>query len=186
MNDTLAEFRALMERAGAGCPDARRDLYEQYGDAVLRVVRRRLHRRMRSMFDSIDFTQSVWASFFMIPANGGTFATPDELINFLESVASNKVVEQFRRKMSGVRENLNRVKPLDEVSPPSGRDPTPSQLAVADEGWAALTAGQSPLVQQVLMLLREGYTYYEIAARTGLHPKAIQRRIQRLTKRVKL
>jgi len=185
MNDTLAEFRALMDRAGAGCPDARRDLYERYGDAVLRVVRRRLHRRMRTVFDSADFTQSVWASFFLIPAHGRTFAGPDELIGFLETVASHKVIEEFRRKMRGVRENLNRVKTLEDVSPPCGRDPSPSQQAVADEGWAALVAGQPPLVQQVLVLLREGYTYDEVAARTGLHPKAIQRRVQRLTKRVK-
>src|SRR5262249_55235746 len=161
--------------------EARRELYERYGDAVLRVVRRRLHRRMRTAFDSRDFTQAVWASFFTHTSDGATFAGPDQLIGFLERVASNKVVEEFRRKMLGVRENLNRVRPLDDVATPSCQDPTPSQIVVADEDFAALVAGQPPLVREVLTLLREGYTYAEVSARTGLHPKAIQRRVQRLT-----
>ena len=139
---------------------------------------------MRSVFDSLDFTQDVWASFFTLPADGVTFAGPDALVDFLESVASHKVVEAFRRKMRGVRENLNRVQTLEKVLLPDGRHPTPSQVAVADEGWAVLVAGQPPLVRQVIALLREGYSYEEVGTRTGLHPKAIQRCVKRLTKRL--
>ena len=51
-------------------------------------------------------------------------------------------------------------------------------------GWRVLVAGQPPLVRQVIALLREGYSYEEVGTRTGLHPKAIQRCVKRLTKRL--
>ena len=59
------EFRRLMERVRAGCPDA-----AQRGMQPLR----RAHPqdrpsppapRMRRQYDSIDFLQDVWASFFV-------------------------------------------------------------------------------------------------------------------------
>ena len=59
-----------------------------------------------------------------------------------------------------------------------------SQFAMADEQWRRLVAGQSPMMRQVLDLLREGYTYEEVASQTGLHLKAIQRQVKRLTKRL--
>jgi|SRR5579859_371949 len=184
MIDGLADFLALIERAKSGCPTARRDLYEQFGGAVRRVVRQKLHRRMRSVFDSRDFTQDVWGSFFGLPANGYDFAGPDELIDFLSSVATNKVTDEFRRKMQGVDTNLNREQHFAESEDPQGPQPTPSQFAVADEQWNRLVAGQSPMMRQVLDLLREGYTYEEVADRTGLHLKVLQRQVKRLTKRL--
>jgi RNA polymerase sigma factor (sigma-70 family) len=184
MNEELAEFRALMDRAKAGCHAARRELYNQYGPVVLRVVRRRLHPKMRPQFDSQDFTQDVWASFFHLAPDRFEFAGPDELAGFLEGMAKHKVGMQYRRKMQGVRENLDRDRYLADVGEVGGRDATPSQHAVADEGWDAMLAGQPPLMRHVLALLRLGYTYDEVGARTGLHPKAIQRRVRRLTEKV--
>jgi RNA polymerase sigma factor (sigma-70 family) len=184
VNDERAIFLALVERAKAGCANARRELYETYGAAILRVVRHRLHSRMRTVFDSRDFTQDVWASFFALSPSDFAFTGPDHLAEFLQSVAENKVTEVFRQKMLGVRENLNREQNLADIPPPLSDGATPSQHAIADEGWQQLLAGQPPMMRNVLVLLREGYTYEEVGCRTGLHPKAIQRRVQRLTKRI--
>src|SRR5437868_259186 len=167
MSEELADFRALVDRAKEGCPVARRELYEQYGPVVLRAVRRRLHRKMRPQFDSQDFTQDVWASFFHLEPERYEFADPDALNEFLAAMAKNKVGMQFRRKMQGVRENLNRERYAAEVVDVGGRDPTPSQRLVADEGWAALVADLPPLMRRVLAMLRLGYTYDEVGTRTG-------------------
>jgi RNA polymerase sigma-70 factor (ECF subfamily) len=184
MMDGLAEFVALMDRAKTGCPTARRELYEQFGGAVLRVVRHKLQKRLRSIYDSRDFTQDVWASFFGLAAEDYRFAGPDELIDFLSTVAANKVADGFRRTMQGSGAKSNREAYLDEIAEPGNDHPTPSQFAIADEQWRRLLAGQSPAMRQVLDLLREGYTYEEVASRTGLHLKAIQRQVKRLTKRL--
>src|SRR5687767_635770 len=117
MDEPHDDFAALMARARAGCPDARRTLHEKYGHAVRRVVRLKLHRKMRAQYDSLDFAQDVWASFFVLPPERCTFASPNELADFLAAVAQNKVIEEFRRKMLGAKENLNRLKSLEDMDP---------------------------------------------------------------------
>src|SRR5437867_1239997 len=117
MSDGQADFAALLDRARAGCQSARTELYERFRAAVLFSVRRKLHRRMRSQLDSADFTQAVWASVFHLPAERCDFAGPDEFVDFLATLAANKVGNEFRRKLYGVQENLNRERGLDDVEP---------------------------------------------------------------------
>src|SRR5262245_41197954 len=56
--------RALLERIRAGDEVAARELLARYEAQVRLVVRRQLPKLLRSRFDSLDFLQSVWASFF--------------------------------------------------------------------------------------------------------------------------
>jgi hypothetical protein len=55
MPDRHLEIAALMERIQEGSQDAVRELLDQYGSHLVRVIRRRLSQRLRSQFDSADF-----------------------------------------------------------------------------------------------------------------------------------
>jgi RNA polymerase sigma-70 factor (ECF subfamily) len=172
-----------MRRVRAGSPDAVQDLFVRYSDDVRRVVRSRLHRRLRSRYDSLDFVQSVWASFLQIPADRYTFDSPDDLVGFLARVAYNKVVEVFRQHFQAKRDVSREegVAEADEVRDPR---PTPSQVLIAEEHWERLLRNQPPHYRHILELLRQGYSHVEIADRLGLNPKLIQRLLHKLTQRV--
>lgn len=182
MSRPLNKFEELLTRVRSGCPEAARELYDQYGKCVLRVIRRRLQPTLRRQFDSADFVQMVMASAFADNARAFTFESPEQMINFLCSLATNKVVEETRRQYGAVR-NVTRVIEASSDAPESDpirvardhRTSTPSQKAMAGERWDAMVDGQPPALKLVLQLLREGYTYEEVSERTGLHRKAIQR-----------
>jgi RNA polymerase sigma factor (sigma-70 family) len=186
MSVSQTEFEELLQGVRAGSQESARRLHDLYGYHVLRVVRRKLHRRLRSQYDSADLQQAVWASFFAISVDRRVFQGPDELVDFLCGIAANKAVQLFRQRMQTRRRNINRELPLAEVDPiheADVRQRTPSQLALAGEDWQRLLQEQSPVVREMLGLLREGYSYREIGARVGLHPKAIQRHLRRLVRR---
>src|SRR5438067_8349510 len=91
------EFFALMERLREGSEDAARTLIERYGRHLLYVIRRNLDERLRAKFDSLDFMQDVWASFFVRPPPSQIFATEEAFFRFLLAMARNKVHEAVRR-----------------------------------------------------------------------------------------
>ena len=64
-----AEFHHLMKRLASGDANAAEELIEKYRHDLHRVIRNRLHQKLRRQFDSIDFLQSVWGTFFAIPAD---------------------------------------------------------------------------------------------------------------------
>jgi RNA polymerase sigma-70 factor (ECF subfamily) len=192
MTSPQEEFTLLMQRVRTGCPDAARRVFDDYGGHVLRVVRRRLHERLRSQFDSLDFSQDVWASFFAVPPDRFTFDSPGELVRFLCRMAHHKVVEVFRQRFRGHKHQLDAERPLGATTAggppldPPVADPTPSQCAIANEHWERMLAGQPDDFRRVLELLRQGHTQKEIAQRLALHPKRIQRLLSQLTRRVGL
>jgi RNA polymerase sigma-70 factor (ECF subfamily) len=191
MADAPNEFAQLMERVRAGDPRAAQEVFDSYSEAIRRVVRRHLHQRLRNQYDSIDILQTVWASFFQVPPERYTFETPEALVHFLSQMAYNKVVDVFRSRLMTGKNNVNRQVSLNE---PAGeldnvlpvRQPTPSQLAIAEEHWERIIDGQPPRVRQVLEMLRVGHTQREVADRFGLHPKTIQRLLEKLLPRVDL
>ena len=191
MSDAQTEFAQLMERVRAGDPRAAQEVFDRYSEPIRRVVRRYLHQRLRTQYDSIDILQTVWASFFQVPPERYTFETPEALISFLSQLAYNKVVDVFRRRLMTGKHNVNRqvslhepARELDNILPV--RQPTPSQLAIAEEHWERIIQGQPPRVRQVLEMLRVGHTQREVADRFGLHPKTIQRLLEKLLTRVDL
>jgi RNA polymerase sigma-70 factor (ECF subfamily) len=76
------DFRSLMEQLRQGSQDAAWELIEQYGPLVKRVVRRNLDHGLRSKFDSVDFVQAVWGSFFRNRTRLDKFAAPENLSPF--------------------------------------------------------------------------------------------------------
>ena len=102
----------------------------------------------------------------------------------------NKVREQHRRltrteKYDLIEERLyirkgDREVPREVVS----REPSPSQAMQAADRMAQMTAGESPLEIEVLTFRRQGLTFEEIAARTGIHERAVRRVIEAIRAKV--
>jgi RNA polymerase sigma factor (sigma-70 family) len=182
------DFARLMERVSEGCPEAIAELHTRYGGHIREVVRKRLNQRLRPIFDSIDFQQDVWASFFCGDLKRCRFTTPEALVRFLCEMANGKVVDVSRQRLRSSRYNLNREQSLDQlhfvdVAPEvAARSPSPSQLAMANEKWQQLLHKQPRPNQRILELLRAGHTHEEIAEKLGLNAKKVQRFLQSLKK----
>ncbi len=178
------EFKDLMQRVRDGSEDAARELLDRYGEHILRVVRRKLHRELRSKFDSVDFVQAVWASFFADIPLRGSFDRPQALIAFLVTLAQNKVIEVVRQRMKTQKYNINRERPLEAAAPDAAavasRDPTPSQVAIANDEWRRLLADLPARYQRMLELLREGHTQKDIARELGVNEKTVRRVLEKL------
>ncbi len=169
-----------LERVRQGSEDAAWDLIDVYGPHILRAVRRKLNPRMRPKFDSADFVQAVWASFFTSRSQILSFDQPEDLIAFLSAMAHNKVITEVRRRLIWEKYNVVREEPLhDSTLPatidPAGYQPTPSQVAVARERWQRIVAGQPDRHRQVLYMRYMGETYEDIAEKLGLHERTVRK-----------
>jgi len=188
MAEAEPEFVALMRRVRDGSEDASRQLIAQFEPHVLRVVRRRLNKQLRSKFDSMDFMQAVWASIFADRAKLATFDRAARLLAFLTTVASNMVIEEVRRRLRSEKYNLRHEYPLESAAEYSAWNtnsmmPTPSQFAVAKETWENLLQRQPKPYQRILELRRMGHTNVEIAERLGINEKTIRRVLQKLSEK---
>ena len=101
------DFTDLMERARSGDPAAIHDFLARFDQEVLVMVRARLPRKLRPRFDSGDFVQAVWQSFFK-DSDGPhrEFANEAHLRGFLDGVVRNKVHEQHRRLTRTAKHNM--------------------------------------------------------------------------------
>ncbi len=182
---TDLEFRRLVEQYRNGDAEALLRLYNRYGGVVRAAVRRRLPDGLRKEYDSVDFVQDVWASFFTRPPEQTHFDSPDELGGYLATVARNKVAAVCRRRYRSAGYDVTREQPLARAAdgadvPVAGRDATPSQCAIAGERWAALAARLPAAHRRVVALLRAGHTQAEIAEKMQLSERHVRRIVDRL------
>ena len=77
----MEDFKTLMDRVRAGSGEAAGELVETYGGLFRRAVRRVLNRsrRLRSLFDTVDFTQLAWDVFLREPARWGEIESAGQL-----------------------------------------------------------------------------------------------------------
>ena len=130
--DRESDFTDLMARAGSGDPEAIRDFLDRFEREVRVMVRARLPRKLRPRFDSGDFVQAVWQSFFTGPPIGRAAAVRerrDTSAGSSTGVVRNKVQEQHRRLTRTAKHNLARGaavhRPGRSRGPAGGRLPGP-------------------------------------------------------------
>lgn len=182
-----------MQRVHDGDQQAAWELLDRYGTYLLYVVRQNLPSRLRSMFDSADFAQNVWASFFRQPDIFQQLAAPKDLLNYLRGIARNKLTMESRRRFGTAKYDLNRESSLDDVAsaadgetspkhaePADGRYPPPSQVAMVREKWDQWVAKQSPQGQRIIDLRFRGASFNEIAAELKINEKTARRVIENL------
>jgi len=182
VNEATA-FAELVGGLKARDPASVEALCRKYTPFIRAVVRRQLHPRMRTRFDSVDFVQDVWASFLAIPAEKYNFDTPQALHAFITRIAYNRVVEVFRQRFETQKEDISReTTPNDD----DGRDqvpsraPTASQFAIAGEEWERIRSRFPAGHQKILEWLREGYTNDDVARLAKVSLSTVNRIVRRL------
>jgi RNA polymerase sigma factor (sigma-70 family) len=186
------EIQDLIARARAGDEEAIGSFLREFEGELRIMVRGRLPKSLRCRFDSTDFVQAVWQSFFVdLRTRPNEFENVHHLRGYLAGVVRNKIYEQHRRLTRTAKYALGREEPLyvrrsgrevgrDFVSP----EPTPSQAVQARDRLAQLIAGCSPREVQVITLRHQGMTFDEIAARTGLGERTVRRIIEDARRRM--
>jgi RNA polymerase sigma factor (sigma-70 family) len=179
--DKVQDIPRLMEQIRGGSQEAVRELLKNYGDALLWAIRSKLAPPLRRQFDSADFLQAVWASFFTGPLQDYHFDSPEALMGFLVRLASNKLCDATREVLYTQKRGLNRTRSLDgsagiPAKDVAGSAPTPSQIVLAEEQWDRLLKSHVlPQHQHILKLLREGHTQQEIAQELHLNERTVRR-----------
>ncbi len=178
-------FRDLMRRVREGSEEAAWELVECYGEMIHRAVRRALHQRLRSKFDSLDFVQLVWSSFFRSEFRAEQFDRPEDLAAFLVAMARNKVGMEIRRRLLTEKHNLNRENPFEVAEDKawdgiSDHQPGPMDVAIARERWSQMMEDQPAHYRQIIQLRLQGYTYQDIAASLQLAESTVRRFLKRL------
>jgi RNA polymerase sigma factor (sigma-70 family) len=185
MADQNAEFAELWGRVLAGDRDAARDFHALYGTYILYAVRRKLHKRLRSKFDSLDFVQDVWASFFTDNLNQLAFNSPEDLIKFLTSMARKKVLQAGRTRLRQQKYNVHR----EEISLNTGLrggdafpavQSTPSEILMSREEWLRFLNKQPPVHRAIFILLRLGKSSATIAEELGISQRSVNRVLRSL------
>lgn len=178
-NADSTPFAVLMEQLRAGSEEAAWKLLETYGPHIKAVVRRFLDQRMRTMYDSDDFVQSVWASLI---CREGAFENVSNPKHFVMAVARNKILDELRKRKQTIKHDIRRVVSLDDVSDAelASADPRPSEWAVERERWQAIMKDESEISRNVVRLRIAGYTYVDIAEQLNISERTARRTIRRL------
>jgi RNA polymerase sigma-70 factor (ECF subfamily) len=183
------EFQRVVEGLQAKDTSIGEAVYLQFGPFVRAAVRRQLHPQLRTRFDSLDFAQDVWLSFFALPSERYNFETPEALMAFLITMANRRVIEVFRQRFNTEKHNIVREYQDDsnELEPQLPTNtPTASQWALANEVWEKLVSRFPPAHKAILELLREGYTHDNIARMSNVSLSTVNRIVRRLKDLMKL
>jgi RNA polymerase sigma factor (sigma-70 family) len=184
-----SNIQELLARIKNGDEAAARELLARYETKVRLVVRRQLPRLLRSRFDSLDFLQSVWGSFFFkIRTGPNDLEEEQNLVTFLAWAARNKVIDEYRRAATQ-RHDIKREEPLDRVALKDdclASGDTPSQLAEANETYDRLRELLPEEQRIILEMKAEGHSSREIGDRLGVSERTVQRVLESLKSRAGL
>lgn len=178
------EFADLLRQVKGGSSEAAWELIKRYGPHVQRVVRRSMSRRLRPQFDSVDFVQAVWASFFHDPAQIHSFETPAGVIGYLAAMARNKVIDENRRRLNTQKHNAHPTMSLEDCDAADSdlvdHQPRPSQVAVARERWNRLVDEQPERYREIVRMRFMGMSFAEIGRRLDVDESRVRQIVAEL------
>ena len=178
-------FQELLEAARQGSDEAASDLVHFYGPHVLRTVRRTLSQEIRCKFDSEDFSQAVWASFFSSPEQFSAVTEPKQLFRLLATMARNKVIDEVRRRIETHKYSVRREQRLTDLREATeslrSRESTPSQFAMAREKWIQMLKQQPQKHRRILRLKLMGRANKSIATALGVSERTVRRVLDKAT-----
>jgi hypothetical protein len=179
-------FASFIRRIRAGDAQAAEELVRRY-ESVIRVeVRHRLSDpRLRRLFDSMDISQSVLASFFLRVSTGQyELDEPAQLVKLLVGMTRNKVAFQAR-KQRALRRDHRRVERLDpENCDVPASDPSPSQVMAHQELLAMFRQRLSAEERRLADLRAQGLDWAGIAAALGGTAQGRRKQLARAIDRV--
>ncbi|MBI1311053.1 sigma-70 family RNA polymerase sigma factor [bacterium] len=180
MQSRLADFDTLILRLTNGDKDAPRELVERFGPHIIRAIRRRFRtQKMRTLYETEDCLQSVWASIFSDLERLRELESPQQLVNYLATVAANKLVDNNRRHSSqknnvGLETSVESEADAFEME---AADPSPSQMAAARDEWDHQTKKLTNREKTVLSLHLAGHSSGEIAQQMDVTSRGIRQMI---------
>jgi RNA polymerase sigma factor (sigma-70 family) len=179
---------SLLKRVQREEPGAAEEFVARYGRHILRTVRRYLHPKLRARFDSQDFVQAVWTSFFADVGHFENNFQMGDIAAYLAIIARNKTVEEMRGHLWTRKRRLGREVNWHGLAETSSTylvaGPTPSQVAVVEETWRHLTDGRSNQSVTVFEMRRHGASHRQIAKSLGIARKTVQQIIDRAERRL--
>jgi RNA polymerase sigma-70 factor (ECF subfamily) len=187
----LVAFAEFIRRIRAGDDQAAAEFVRQYEPLIRRAVRFSLEDdRLRRVFDSMDVSQSVLASFFARAAVGMyDLENPQQLVKLLATMTRNKVATAAQRQRCQRRDN-RRTTGLEELENVAANVPTPSERLTGQELLAQIRASLSDEEATIAGLRREGLSWADIAARLGGAAQArrmqLARAVQRISRQMRL
>jgi len=179
-----ADLSLVLLEAQNGNQVAWETLFKRCYPKVRRVVRRKLNRSMRSLYDSTDFASDVMGN-LVANLDRLNFPSVDSLLAFLAHVAEQKVIDEHRRQHT-LKRDVTRDQSISTNDPddgpiqlPSG-GPTPSQVAQAHEVEQRLLARPDKTERTIIELKQLGYSNSDIAEQTGWDVRKVQRFLKKL------
>jgi RNA polymerase sigma factor (sigma-70 family) len=141
------------------------------------------NRELRSLFDSADFTQSVWKSFFST-FDAERFQSKEQLTAFLAGKARDEVHAEARKRLTP-KYDLRREQALDDSADDQrladgGGQPLPIDLAIAGERLEEILHGQPEQHREIIRLRRAGRSCAAIAAELQLDETTVHRFLAKL------
>jgi DNA-directed RNA polymerase specialized sigma24 family protein len=168
------DFVALIRQVRAGDEEAVRELLRQYEDPLRVWIRPRLEAaRLRSVLDSVDICQSVFANFFSRAAAGQFELTnPKQLLWLLRTMARNNLLNKVKHHHN----ELLHLKPVYDlvVATLADRQPDPAQAFTRKE---LLEQARQLFSEEELWLVDRrylGHSWSEMAGECGRSPEALR------------
>ena len=152
---------------------------------IRRAVRRALHPRLRPKFDSLDFVQIVWKSFFRERDKLDRFEHPQDLALFLVGLARNKVLMEARR-LTADRHDVRREQGGDLPDRTELERLARSMPSAPGHGHRPRTVGPhvaraaGRIIAELLQMRLQGHTYEEIGVVLHLDKGMVCRILQQL------
>ena len=138
---------------------------------VRRVVRRRMNRSMRALYDSTDFANDAMEN-LAANLNHLSFPSFSSLVAFLAQVAEQKLIDEHRRQHT-LKRDITRDRSIFGTGPDfvavqlASDDPSASQVAEANEVHERLMSQSDETEREIIELRQQGYSTADIAERTG-------------------
>ncbi len=176
------DFCNLMRRVSEGSEDAAWELVTQYGEGIRRAVRRVLNVKLRQKFDSLDFVQIVWKSFFRVRNKCDRFHRSEELAAYLVKMARNKVGMETRRRLATKKYNVRQEQSFDRLRAEdlACRQPAPIDFAIAHEQWDQMLEGQPAHCRRIVQLRLQGHTCQDIGKAVHVDERTVRRFLKKL------
>ena len=116
---------------------------------------------------------------------GGKFeiASSADLWALLATITRHKILKHVEYHLAQKRRPDAEVGLPGDILP--GRDPSPSDAAIAIDLMETVLAGLDPSYGEVFWLRLQGYTHAEIMDRVGLSRAELENRLERIAKRLR-
>jgi RNA polymerase sigma-70 factor (ECF subfamily) len=179
----VLSFRDLIGRVRAGDEAAAAELVRLYEPAIRRAARIRLaDSHLRRLFDSMDISQSVFASFFLRAALGQyELEDPSQLLRLLVTMSRKKLTDHLRQQRAARRDyRRETATALDGLA---GRSDPGGQVATR-ELVHEFRQRLSPEERRLAELRALGWHWERVAAEVGGSAEALRKQLARAIERV--